>query len=103
MATATIALLSTDKLTDDNYASCKHMITIIPIIEDLMFALTEERSPIPAPNAARNVREAYKHWTRANEKARAYILASLSHVFAKKHELIVLAHEIMESVQGMFE
>ncbi|KAA0026000.1 gag/pol protein [Cucumis melo var. makuwa] len=38
----------------------------------------------------------------ANEKARVYILASMSDVLAKKHESLATAIEIMDSLRGMF-
>ena len=76
------------------------MINTVLIVDDLKFALTEECSQIPAQNASQNVRDA--KWMKANEKARAYILASLSEVLAKKHETMVTACEIMDSLQEMF-
>ncbi|XP_038876885.1 uncharacterized protein LOC120069247 [Benincasa hispida] len=61
----------------------------------------EECPPVLPPNAPRNVREAYERWTRENEKAQAYILASLNEVLAKNHEPMLTAREIMESLRGM--
>ena len=48
------------------------------------------------------IKDAYDLWTKANEKARVYILASLFEVLAKKHEVLVTAREITESLQEMF-
>ncbi|XP_038888121.1 uncharacterized protein LOC120078020 [Benincasa hispida] len=62
----------------------------------------EDCPPFPPPNAARNVREVYKKWTQANKKAQAYIFASLNDVLDKKHEPMIIAHKIMESLRGMF-
>ncbi|XP_038890109.1 uncharacterized protein LOC120079789 [Benincasa hispida] len=56
---------------------------------------------IPPPNASRNVQESYEKWT-GEQEGQTYILASLNNVLAKKHELIITAHEIMESLRGMF-
>ncbi|XP_038885511.1 uncharacterized protein LOC120075867 [Benincasa hispida] len=103
MAIATLSLLTTDKLTGENYTRWKNTINTIMIINDFHFVLMEDHPPIPAHNAPRNVQEAYEHLTRANEEARTYILASLNKVLAKKHEFILTAHEIMESLRGMFE
>ncbi|XP_038882274.1 uncharacterized protein LOC120073504 [Benincasa hispida] len=102
MATATFSLLTADKLTDENYASWKNTINTILVIDDLRFVLIEECPSIPPPNTARNVRDAYEHWTRVNEKVRAYILANLNDVFAKKHEPMIIAREIIVSFRGMF-
>ncbi|XP_038875057.1 uncharacterized protein LOC120067584 [Benincasa hispida] len=48
------------------------------------------------------IKDAYDRWTKANEKARVYILASISEILAKKHEVIVTMRKIMESLQEMF-
>ncbi|XP_038896500.1 uncharacterized protein LOC120084752 [Benincasa hispida] len=44
----------------------------------------------------------YECWTQMNEKARAYILASLNDVLDKKHEPMINTREITESLWGMF-
>ena len=72
-------------------------------MENLKFAITEECPQIPAQNASRNVHDAYEKWMKANEKSKAYILASLFEVLAKKHETMVTAREIMDSLREMFE
>ncbi|XP_038879182.1 uncharacterized protein LOC120071154 [Benincasa hispida] len=59
-------------------------------------------SSVPSTTANRNVRNIYNWWVRANEKARAYILASISNVLNKKHEVMPISHEIMASLQEMF-
>ena len=53
-------------------------------------------------NAYRSVREPYEHWIQANNKARAYMLASMSDVIRLKHERMETAIEIMDSLQNMF-
>ncbi|XP_038902471.1 uncharacterized protein LOC120089124 [Benincasa hispida] len=53
-------------------------------------------------NNDRNVWDIYDQWVRANEKARAYILASISDVLNKKHEVMPTAREIMALLQEMF-
>ena len=85
-----------------NYASWKNTINTVLIIDDLWFVLVEECPQVPAANATRTVREAHECWVKANEKAWAYILASLSEVLAKKHESILTTREIMDSLQKMF-
>ncbi|XP_038904238.1 uncharacterized protein LOC120090582 [Benincasa hispida] len=49
------------------------------------------------------VQDIYDQWVRANEKSRAYILACISDVLNKKHEVMPTAREIMVSLQEMFE
>ena len=72
------------------------------VVDDLQFVLMEECPPVPASNASQIVRNAYDRWTKANERPRVYILASLFDVLAKKHEAIVIARMIIESLQEIF-
>ncbi|KAA0060254.1 gag/pol protein [Cucumis melo var. makuwa] len=102
MTTATLNMLAADKLNGNNYASWKNTINIVLIIDDLKFVLVEECPQVPAANATQTVREPYERWAKGNEKGRAYILASLSEVLAKKHESMLTAREIMDSLQEMF-
>ncbi|XP_038882318.1 uncharacterized protein LOC120073562 [Benincasa hispida] len=98
MATATLSLLATDKLTGENYASWKNTINMILIIEDLRFVLMEECPLIPPPTAAQNIREAYEHWTQDNEKLRhdtlKYIFNSRMKegAYVQEHVLNMIVH-----------
>ncbi|XP_038904283.1 uncharacterized protein LOC120090636 [Benincasa hispida] len=100
MTTTTLNLFATKKLNSDNYATWKNIINIVLIIDELRFILIEECPQVP-PTCYSNVREAYKQWVKANEKVRAYILARLPEVLAKKHEPMFMTREIMESLIGM--
>ncbi|XP_038889308.1 uncharacterized protein LOC120079220 [Benincasa hispida] len=102
MSSSTIALFKKEKLTSKNYATLKLNLSTILIIDDLRFILTEKCPQVPILNAALNVKDAYDHWTKANEKARVYILASLFDVLNKRHEAMLTACEIIKSLQGMF-
>ena len=53
-------------------------------------------------NAAHSVREPYERWIQDNNKARAYMLASMSDVLRLKHERMETAIEIIDSLQNMF-
>ena len=75
---------------------------MILVIHDLHFVLIEECPQTPATNANRNVREAFDWWIKANDKARVHILASMSDVLAKKHESLIIAKEILDSLKDMF-
>ncbi|KAA0032993.1 gag/pol protein [Cucumis melo var. makuwa] len=90
------------KLNDDKYAAWKSNLNTILVVDDLRFVLTEECPQTPASNANRASRKAYDRWIKANEKARVYILASMSDVLARKHESLATAKEIMDSLKGMF-
>ncbi|TYJ96919.1 gag/pol protein [Cucumis melo var. makuwa] len=61
---------------------------MILVIADLRFVLMEECSSLPTKNASQSVRDAYDRWTAANDKARLYILASMSDILSKKHEIM---------------
>ncbi|KAA0047854.1 gag/pol protein [Cucumis melo var. makuwa] len=102
MMSATLNMLAADKFDGNNYASWKNTINTMLIINDLRFGLVEECPQVPVANATQTIREAHEHWVKANEKARAYILASLSEVLAKKYESMLTACEIMDSLQEMF-
>ncbi|KAA0048103.1 gag/pol protein [Cucumis melo var. makuwa] len=97
-----VQLLASEKLNRDNYTTWKSNLNTILVVDDLRFVLTEECPQTPASNANRTSREAYDRWIKANEKARVYILASMSDVLAKKHESLATAKEIMDSLKGMF-
>ncbi|TYK05765.1 gag/pol protein [Cucumis melo var. makuwa] len=102
MNSSIVQLLAFEKLNDDNYAAFKSNLNIILVVDDLRFVLTEECPQTPASNANRASRKAYDRWIKANEKARVYILASMSDVLAKKHESLATTKEIMDSLKGMF-
>ncbi|KAA0041460.1 gag/pol protein [Cucumis melo var. makuwa] len=102
MNSSIVQLLSSEKLNGDNYAAWKSNLNTILVVDDLRFVLTEECPETPTSNANRGSRKAYDRWIKANEKARVYILASMSDVLAKKHESLATAKEIMNSLKGMF-
>ncbi|XP_038887089.1 uncharacterized protein LOC120077266 [Benincasa hispida] len=101
MSKAILKLLNADKLNDDNYTSWKNTINTLLIIDDLRFVLVEECLQVPTVEAFENVHDAYDRRVKANEKAWEYILARLSEILAKKHETMVIAHEIMDSLREM--
>ncbi|KAA0066279.1 gag/pol protein [Cucumis melo var. makuwa] len=76
---------------------------MILVIADPRFVLMEECPPFHTQNASQSVRDAYGHWTKANDKACLYILASMSDILSKKHEIMVTARQIMDSLREMFE
>ncbi|TYK23823.1 gag/pol protein [Cucumis melo var. makuwa] len=86
MNSSIVQLLPSKKLNDNNYAAWKSNLNTILVVDDLRFVLTVECPQTSAFNANRTSQEAYDRWVKANEKARVYILASMSDVLAKKHE-----------------
>ncbi|TYJ98650.1 gag/pol protein [Cucumis melo var. makuwa] len=102
MSSLIIALLKKDQLTGENYATWKSKLNMILVIADLRFVLMEECHPFPIKYASQSVRDAYDRWTKANDKARLHILASMSDILSKKHEIMVTTRQIMDSLREMF-
>ncbi|EXB72720.1 hypothetical protein L484_004300 [Morus notabilis] len=78
MSNPIITLLATEKLDDDNYAKWKSNMNILLVCEDYKFVLVEECPPEPAANASKTAREPYDRWIKANNKAKCFMLASMS-------------------------
>ena len=100
-----IALLENESLTGDNFVKWKSNVNNVLVCEpdsSNRFVLTEECPAEPIANVARSVRESYERWIQANNKARAYMLASMSDMLRLKHERMETAIEIMDSLQNMF-
>ena len=51
----------------------------------------EECPHFLSQNASQSVKDAYDRWTKANDKAHLYILASMFDILSKKHEIMVTA------------
>ncbi|KAA0046140.1 gag/pol protein [Cucumis melo var. makuwa] len=102
MNSSIVQLLASKKLNDDNYAAWKSNLNTILVVDDLRFILTVECPQTSVSNANRTSQEAYDRWVKANEKARVYILVSMSDVLAKKHESLATVKEIMDSLKTMF-
>ncbi|KAA0063152.1 gag/pol protein [Cucumis melo var. makuwa] len=75
---------------------------MVLVITDLRFFLMEECPPFPTKNASQSVRDVYDRWTKANDKAHFYVLASMSDILSKKHEIMLIARQIMDSLREMF-
>ncbi|XP_022154928.1 uncharacterized protein LOC111022074 [Momordica charantia] len=102
MFTSLISLLDTNKLTGDNYPMWKTNLNVILVVDDLYFVLTEACLEAVRLDATKVVRDAYERRIKANSKARVYILANISDILAKKHETMITALEIMDSLYDMF-
>ncbi|XP_038888904.1 uncharacterized protein LOC120078675 [Benincasa hispida] len=102
MSNLIIQLLAFDKFNGEGYSNWKSNINTMLVVDDLRFVLKEECPPISSTTANQNVRDIYDRWVRANKKAQAYILATISDVLNKKYEVMPTAHEIMALLQEMF-
>ena len=68
-----------------------------------MFRLNGGSPPFPVRNASQNVKDAYNHWIKANDKVCVYLLSSMSDILSKKHETMFTVCQIMNSLQEMFK
>ncbi|TYJ98809.1 gag/pol protein [Cucumis melo var. makuwa] len=102
MSSSIIALLKKYQLTDENYATWKSKLNMILVIVDLRFVLMEKCPPFPTKYASQSVRDAYDRWTKAKDKACLHILANMFDILSKKHEIMVTARQIMDSLRDMF-
>ena len=80
MSNPILSLLATEKLTGENFVKWKSNMNIALLCDNYKFVLKEECPPEPAANATQIVQDAYDHWINANNKARCYLLASMSNV-----------------------
>ncbi|XP_073118883.1 uncharacterized protein [Henckelia pumila] len=99
MGNPNMSLLANNTLTGENFPKWKSNINIVLVSENNMFVLTEECPPVPPANATRAVKEPYDRWIASKNKAKAYMLASMSDALRIKMEPMETAFEIMESLQ----
>ena len=97
-----IALLSKDVLTGDNFSKWKSNLNIVLVSESIRYVLTESCPPVPTANAARTLKEDFERWNSSNNKAKAYMLASMSDALRTKLENKETAVEILDTLQEMF-
>ncbi|KAG6499506.1 hypothetical protein ZIOFF_039295 [Zingiber officinale] len=76
----------------------KSNINIVLVSENNRFVLTEECPSVPPANVTRVVRELYDRWIASNNKAKAYMLVSMSDALRSKMEPKECTFEIMESL-----
>ena len=102
MSNPIIALLSKDILTGDNFQNWKSNLNIVLVGENIKYILSMHKPPVPNNNAARHIKDEYDHWVASNNKAIAYMLASMSDVLRAKFENQESAVEILDSLQEIF-
>ena len=80
----------------------KSNLNILLVNKSIRYALTEPRPPIPTTNAALTLKEDFEHWNSSNNKAKAYMLTSMSDALRTKLENKETAVEILDTLQEMF-
>ncbi|XP_062114103.1 uncharacterized protein LOC133825130 [Humulus lupulus] len=97
-----IVLMTKELLTAKNFMKGKYNINIVLISDNSKFVVTENKPDFLGENAMKSVREKYDRWTFANNKAKAYMPASMSEMLKNKMEDVKTAFDIMEQLQEMF-
>ncbi|XP_062086390.1 uncharacterized protein LOC133792496 [Humulus lupulus] len=97
-----VSLLSNELLTRENFMKWKSNINTVLIGNNSKFVMTETEPGFPKENASKAVQKKYECWTAANNKAKAYMLASMSETLRTEMENVEIAYNIMEKLQEMF-
>ena len=77
-------------------------LNIVLVGENIKYTLSIPRPPFPNNTAVRHDKDVYDHWVASNNKAIAYMLASMSDVLRAKFENHDSAVKILDSLQEMF-
>ena len=96
------ALLAQEKLIGENFIKWKSNMNLLLVSENYKFVLNEECPDQPSANAPKHVRDKYDVWIQSNNKAKCYMLVSMSDVLRTKHESMETTFQILESLNEMF-
>ena len=102
MSNTIIPLLSKDVLTGDNFQKWKSNLNIVLVGENIRYILNVPKPPVPNNTATHQVKAEYDQWVASNNKAIAYMLASMSDVLRAKFENQDSTIEILDSLQEIF-
>ncbi|XP_062109659.1 uncharacterized protein LOC133821268 [Humulus lupulus] len=102
MSNLIISLLSKQLLTGENFPKWKSNINIVLIDDNSRFVMTEVCPDFHGDLSSKESREKYKCWLADNNKAKAYMLASMSNTLRTKLEDIETTYEFMERLHEMF-
>ena len=98
MSNPIIVLLSKDVLTGENFQKSKSNLNIVLVGENIRYILDVPKLPIPNNTATCHVKAKYDQWVAFDNKAIAYMLASMSDVLRVKFENQESAVEILDSL-----
>ena len=98
MSNPIIALLSKDVLTGDNFQKWKSNLNIVLVRENIRFVLNVPKPLVPNNTTTRQVNAEFDQWVASNNKAIAYMLASMSDVLRAKFENQESVVEILDSL-----
>ncbi|XP_062085567.1 uncharacterized protein LOC133791664 [Humulus lupulus] len=97
-----ISPLSKELLIEENFPKWNSNINIVLIGNNSKFVMTEVFPDVPGDLSSKESREKYERWLPANNKVKAYMLASMSDMLRTKLEDLQTAYEIMEQLQEIF-
>ncbi|XP_038887277.1 uncharacterized protein LOC120077468 [Benincasa hispida] len=103
MSNSSKQTLAFNKFNGKSYSTGKSNINEILANDNLKFVLNEECLLPPSSSENQTFWNAYDRWIRVNDKARIYILASISDILAKTYESMVSAKDIMDLLQTLYE
>ena len=95
-------ILSTNKLTGENFVDWKRNLDIVLTVEKHKYVLTTPCPPEPNDDSTQEEKDAYSAWSRSDEVAKCYILASISNVLQQQHRNMETAADIITNIQEMF-
>ena len=95
-------ILNDHKLDGTNYVNWKTNLDIVLTAKEYKYVLTEACPELPVVGATDEQIAAHKKWKKADEMARCYMLASMTDVLQKQHEMITNASDIIYSLKEMF-
>ncbi|XP_062103867.1 uncharacterized protein LOC133814985 [Humulus lupulus] len=64
--------------------------------------MTDESPEVLAEGAPKSVHDKYEHWQMNNNKAKVYMMASMSDTLTTKLEDVKTTHDIVEQLQELF-
>ena len=102
MSNPIIALLPKDVLTGENFEKWKLNLNIVLVGKNIRYILHIHRPHTPNNNATRHIKEEYDHRIASNNKAIAYMLATMSDMLRAKFKAKEIVVEILDSLQKIF-
>ncbi len=97
-----MTILSSNKLTGENYVDWKRNLDIILTVDKHKFVLTTPCPPEPVEGSTEDEKTEYQTWLRSDEVARCYILASISNVLQQQHQAYETAADMVFNLAEMF-
>ncbi len=95
-------ILSSNKLTGENYVDWKRNLDIVLTIDKHKYVLTTPCPFEPSADSTQEEKDAFTAWIRSDEVAKCYILASISNVLQQQHRNMETAADMIANITEMF-